>query len=107
MTSNLYWRSFSVIFPLPFEQQEFTTPINWSTFDVARIKLHALKYKFYDFCTLMFLDENLAVWKEESQEFENVDGKAVACHRVFERVDLSEWLSVEEEAEELPTRKFR
>ena len=88
------------------EQQEFPTPINWSTFDVARIKLQAIKYKFYNFCTLIFLDENLTVWREESQYFENVDGRAVACCRVFERVSSSEWLSAEGEAENIPTGKL-
>ncbi len=86
------------------EQREFTTSVNWSTFDVARIKLRAAKFKFYDFCTLMFLDENLTVWKEESQSFETVDGKIVAYCRVFERVPLSEWFSAEGEADDIPTR---
>ncbi len=88
------------------ESREFTTPVNWSTFDVARIKLHAIKYKFYDFCTIMFLDENLIVWREESQNFESVTGEIVAYSRVFERVDITEWLDAEGEAEDIPTRKL-
>jgi len=88
------------------ERQEFTTPANWSTFDVARIKLSATKYKFYNFCTIMFLDKNLTVWKEESQDFETVGGKVVAYSRVFERVDISEWLDAEGEAEDVPTRNL-
>lgn len=86
------------------ERQEFTTPTDWSTFDVARIKLRATKFKFYDFCTLMFLDKNLTVWKEESQSFETVDGKIVAYCRVFEQVSLSEWFNTEEEANNIPTK---
>ncbi len=85
------------------KRQEFITPVNWSTFDVARIKLHATKYKLYDFCTIMFLDNNLTVWKEESQDFETVDGKIVAYCRVFERVDLFEWFNAEGESEDIPT----
>jgi len=88
------------------EKQEFTTPASWSTFDVARIKLGAVKYNFYDFCTIMFLDENLIVWREESQNFETVAGEIVAYCRVFERADISEWLDAEGEAEDIPIRKL-
>ena len=87
------------------EKQEFTTPANWSTFDVARLKLHATKFKFYDFCTIMFLDKNLRVWKED-QSCDTVGAEVVAYCRVFERVDISEWLDAEGEAEDMPTGKL-
>ena len=88
------------------ERQEFTTPATWSTFDVARIKLGAIKYKFANFCTLVFLSENLTIWQESSQYFETVDGKVVANCRVFERVDLFEWFNAEGEAEDIPIKKL-